>query len=390
MGLNPEQPTPRISPASWQTSQVFHEGDSFFAALEREIDAATISVDVEFYIFASDKTGHRVFDALCRAQARGVDVRVVVDGIGSSGFSRTYGERAQEVGIQFKIFHEVPWAWWWQQRYEKKGKRPRWAKVFRRLNKRNHRKICIIDNRAAFVGSFNVTDYHCASLVGLSAWRDSGVLVKGPEVAVLCATFEEIWIGRLRRLRRRLRRKRQISSPLVRLNVTSKQRREEYLDLLVRLVGSSKRVWITNAYFVPDGSLLRVLSVAAAEGVDVRILVPSFSDVVFIPWVTSAFHFGLLKAGVKIFEYRGAVLHAKTMLIDDWAMIGSSNLNHRSLLHDLEVDIVITDRDAITSMENQFVIDLDRSAEVTLENWRKRPFLERFLGRLLVWFKYVL
>jgi len=122
----------------------------------------------------------------------------------------------------------------------------------------------------------------------------------------------------------------------------------------------------------------------------VRILVPSFSDVVFIPWVTSAFHFGLLKAGVKIFEYRGAVLHAKTMLIDDWAMIGSSNLNHRSLLHDLEVDIVITDRDAITSMENQFVIDLDRSAEVTLENWRKRPFLERFLGRLLVWFKYVL
>ena len=84
------------------------------------------------------------------------------------------------------------------------------------------------------------------------------------------------------------------------------------------------------------------------------------------------------------------MLHAKTMLIDEWAMIGSSNLNHRSLLHDLEVDIVITEKDAIRSMEDQFVVDLAHSTEVTLENWRKRPFLERFLGRLLVWFKYVL
>lgn len=390
MGLNPEQSAPGISHASWKTCQVFHDGDSFFAKLERELDAATVSIDVEFYIFASDKTGQRIFDALCRAHARGVEVRLIVDGVGSSGFSRTYGAKARTVGLPYKVFHEVPWAWWWQQRYEKKGKRPRWAKVFRRLNKRNHRKMCIIDNRVAFVGSFNVTDYHLASLAGSSAWRDSGVVVEGADVNALCDTFEEIWIGRLRRLRRRLRRKKHISSPLVRLNVTSRQRREEYLELLVRLVGSGKRVWITNAYFVPDGSLLRVLSVAAAGGVDVRILVPSFSDVVFIPWVTAAFHFGLLKAGVKIFEYRGSVLHAKTMLIDEWAMIGSSNLNHRSLLHDLEVDIVITGQDAIRSMEEQFVLDLEHSSEVTLENWRRRPFIERLLGRLLVWFKYVL
>lgn len=390
MGPIPESRPSAAAPTPWKTCRVFHDGDSFFTALEREIDAATLRVDLEFYIFASDKTGQRIFDALCRARSRGLDVRVIVDGIGSSGFSHTYGKRADAAGIQYRVFHEVPWAWWWQQRYERKGKRPRWTKVFRRLNKRTHRKICLLDNRVALVGSFNVTDYHLASLTGGAAWRDSGVVLEGPDVDVLSATLDEIWMGRLRRLRRRFRRKRQMSSPLVRLNVTSRQRREEYLDLLVRLVGSGKRVWITNAYFVPDGSLLRVLSVAAAAGVDVRILVPAFSDVVFIPWVTSAFHFGLLKAGVKIFEYRGSVLHAKTMLIDDWGLIGSSNLNHRSLLHDLEVDIVITDKDAIASMEDQFVKDLGRSAEVTLENWRQRPFFERFLGRLLVWFRYVL
>jgi cardiolipin synthase len=130
--------------------------------------------------------------------------------------------------------------------------------------------------------------------------------------------------------------------------------------------------------------------VVAREGIDVRILVPGFSDVVFIPWITSAFHFGLLSAGVKIFEYRGSVLHAKTMVIDEWGLIGSSNLNHRSLLHDLEADIVVTDKGSLKSLSDQFGTDLGRSVEVTLENWRQRPFIERFLGRVLLWFRYVL
>ena len=158
----------------------------------------------------------------------------------------------------------------------------------------------------------------------------------------------------------------------------------------MRLVGAERRIWITNAYFVPDGSVLRVLTVAAGAGVDVRVLVPSFSDVIFIPWVTSAFHLGLLRAGVKIFEYRGSVLHAKTMVIDDWGIIGSSNLNHRSLLHDLEADIVVIDPTSIASLEEGFLLDLERASQLTLDNWRHRPLIERLLGRILLWFRYVL
>jgi cardiolipin synthase len=158
----------------------------------------------------------------------------------------------------------------------------------------------------------------------------------------------------------------------------------------VRLVGAQKRIWITNAYFVPDGSLLRVLSVVAREAVDVKVLVPAFSDVVFMPWVASAFHLGLLKAGVRVFEYTGSVLHAKTMLIDDWGLIGSSNLNHRSLLHDLEVDIVIPNEDVRQAMEEQFVKDLESAKEITLENWDNRPFIERLIGRILLWVRYLL
>jgi len=386
-------PIPVGDPAVvWKRCEVIHDGDLFFTTLEAAIDAATASVDVEFYIFATDTTGQWFFEVLARAASRGVAVRILIDGIGSTTFARAYGERAKAAGIIVRVFHEPPWErWrWWQRHRGISERRATWRRMFRRLNHRNHRKVCIIDGRTAFVGSFNITKYHRASEMGDSAWRDSAVVVEGPEVVALVHTFEDVWIGRFRRLKRKIRRRRLRASPLVRLNVTGKQRRENYLDLLVRLLRARQRIWITNAYFVPDGSLLRALSVVAREGIDVRILVPGFSDVVFIPWVTSAFHFGLLSAGVKIFEYRGSVLHAKTMVIDDWGLIGSSNLNHRSLLHDLEADIVVTDEDSLRKMGEQFVVDLGRSVEVTLENWRQRPLIERLLGRLLLWFRYVM
>lgn len=367
-----------------------NEGDLFFKSLESAIDAAVASVDLEFYIFAIDTTGQRFFEALERAAARGVLVRLLVDGIGSTAFARNYRQRAKLAGIKLRVFHELSWERWWPRGESVPERRSTWRRMFRRLNHRNHRKVVVIDGHTAFVGSFNITKYHLASEMGASAWRDTGVIVEGDGVRDLSATFEDVWGGRLQRLRRRLRRRKPALSPLVRLNVTGKQRRESYLDLLVRLVGARKRVWITNAYFVPDGSLLRVLSVVAREGVDVRIVVPGFSDVVFIPWVTSAFHFGLLSAGVKIFEYRGSVLHAKTMVIDEWGLVGSSNLNHRSLLHDLEADIVVTDESALNEMSDHFLTDLGRSVEVTLDTWRQRPLVERILGRVLLWFRYMM
>jgi len=374
----------------WHRCEVINDGDIFFNRLEAAIESASTEVSLEFYIFAVDSTGLRFLEILKRAAVRGVRVRLVVDGIGASAFARQYREESVRAGIELRVFHTPPWERWLPRGEPSQEKRSTWRRMFRRLNKRNHRKLVVVDSRIAFIGSFNVTKYHLASEMGVAAWRDTGVIVEGEGVSALSATFEDVWGGRLGRLKRRLHRKRPVTSSLVRLNVTGRQRREAYLDLLVRLVGAKKRVWITNAYFVPDGSLLRVLSVVAREGVDVRILVPGFSDIVFIPWVTSAFHFGLLSAGVKIFEYRGSVLHAKTMVIDDWGLIGSSNLNHRSLLHDLEVDIVVSDSHALGEMERQFRQDLGRAVEVTLDTWEQRPFIERALGRVLLWFRYLM
>lgn len=373
--------------STWDEARVFHEGDRFFDELEGEIRKAARSVFLESYIFATDRVGQRVLSVLAQAVARGVDVRVIVDGIGSGSWLSDLRRKTGESGIALKVFHEPPWVRWWRRATE--GRRPQrvgGGRFFQRINRRDHRKVCIIDEAVAFAGSMNVIDYHLRSMVGAAAWRDTGVRVRGAEVAVLVESFNDLWLGKRRALSlgRRERARRRRSGELVRLNARRRERRENYLDLLVRIVGSERRVWIENAYFVPDGSLLRVLRVAAEAGVDVKIVVPAFSDVVFIPWVASAFHLGLLTAGVRVFEYTKSVLHAKTMLIDDWGLVGSSNLNHRSLLHDLEVDIVVADPTACAQLERQFVVDCGDCVEITLENWRHRPLGERLVGRLLL------
>jgi len=367
------------------------DGDDFFGALEKAIDSAETSIDIESYIWANDVTGNRIFAALERAATRKVVVRVIVDGIGSYGWSRMFGERASRAGLLVKVYHALPW-----ERFAP-GSRPgrrrqRLIKLILRLNNRNHRKVCIVDRRVAFVGSMNLVDDHVPSVRGAEAWRDTGAVVEGADVVVLSQSFEHIWVGSFAAFRQRLKRRggRVQSSALVRLNVRRRQREENYIDLLDRIVNAKRRVWITNAYFIPDGSLLRVLEYAAQSGADVRVLIPRVSDVFFIPWVVSALHYGLLKAGVRVFRYTRSILHAKTIVVDDWALVGSSNLNHRSLLHDLEADVVITGSDPKRTLENQFAVDVATSEEVTLETWSRRPLLTRLAGRILVAFRYLL
>lgn len=374
----------------WSSVSLYYSGDEFFAALKEEIAKAQSLIQMEMYIFAFDRLGQQVLSWLAAAVKRGVQVRLIIDGIGSSSWVHVVRARAHREGVHIKVFHELPWDQWLSS-----GRITRRTlslpRLLQKMNSRDHRKLCLIDSRTAFVGSMNVVEYHCASLVGEAAWRDSGVKVEGEEVSILGASFDELWhrprgpLSVLRRLRRRVR-----SGAFIKLNVRRAQRRDNYLDLLVRILGAERRIWITNAYFVPDGSLMRALRVAAESGVDVRIVVPAVSDIFFMPWVTSAFHVGLLGAGVRIFEYTGAMMHAKTILIDDWGLVGSSNLNHRSLFHDLEADVVLDSNEACQSLDSQYRRDCDRAREVTLDTWQERPWFERMIGRMLLWMRWVL
>lgn len=355
--------------------RVYHNGDEFFDDLIGALNSATVSVDFEAYTFENDRLGRRVARALTAAASRGVKVRILVDGAGSPNWHADFMPQLLSAGIECRIYHPFPW----QIRSFKK-----FFERIAQLNRRNHKKSYIVDGKFAWVGSMNISECHMPRHAGAEAWRDSGVRIYDGRVQALTAAFESSWReGRF--LRRGSMRR---LHPLVRLNNTRLRRETIYKDLLKRIARAQERVWVTNAYFVPRRGLVRSLCRAASSGADVRLLLPKDCDIFFIPWVSSVFYDVLLRSGVKIYEYKKSMCHAKTLVIDKWSTIGSSNMNHRSLFHDLEVDVVLSTVEARQSIEGQFIEDLTNSCQVKLEEWKQRPWLERFFCRTLLLIKH--
>lgn len=370
----------------WQTEVLFHDGESFFAALLQGIAKAKRSIFLESYIFEADPLGKRVVEALCDAAGRGVTVRVLVDAIGSPGWSAAYAATLTCSGASYKIFHRLPWDRLSQSESLGHSTLGLMAKL-RQLNRRNHRKLVVIDEQSAFAGSMNISAVHLAA-GEKPGWRDTGVSVSGPAVAILETAMERAWAPMRKRFRKKLRPAWRDLSELARLNTSRRMRRMNYRDLKRRIRGATDSIWITTPYFVPSREILSGLIDAGRRGVDVRLLLPSHSDVFFMTWVGAAFHHELMKVGVIVYEYLPSVLHAKILIVDDWATVGSSNFNHRSLLHDLEVDIVITHRENRTELRNTFFDDIDRSRKLSADSWSARSLFARAVGRLLLLFRY--
>lgn len=368
----------------WEEETIFHGADHFFEELEKEIGRARRSIAVEMYIFNDDACGRRIIDALKAAAARGVSVRILIDGIGSPFFTLHFFKELTHAGIDCRIYHPAPWSLLGMNRA------PAFAvRLFALLNKRNHRKVIHIDEHIAWVGSMNVSAVH----LGPSGWRDSGIRVKGPEVSVLLKAFNIAWdrrnnpYHRVFQARRRARESRSFwTTHLVRLNLHMYLRRRNRAEILRRIRSAKERVWITNPYFVPPRSHLRAIRSAARRGCDVKVLVSRKSDIFFMPWVIATYYRGLFRHNVRIFEFLPRVLHAKILIIDDWMILGSSNLNHRSVIHDLEVDIVVTKNESRKSIEDQFTRDLAESEEITIRTYRS--ILERAIGRISLYLRH--
>src|SRR3990167_6618243 len=335
-----------------------------------DIARAQTSIDLESYLFQNDALGQRVAAALIQAAQRGIRVRVMVDGAGSPLWGTGLAQSLERAGAETKVYHPFPWSLWdWSRSFIHVPWLLRWLYLLLKINFRNHRKVCVIDNHIAYVGSFNITQLHLSQVTGGEGWRDTSVRLEGPDISELTRAFDAAWHHRpiKERLRQTFGDVRR--DPRVRLNHTWHRRRILYKHLLGKITRCKQRIWITNAYFVPDNFLLNRLRAAARRGVDVRILLPQHSDVMMMPWASSTFYYNLLRTGIRIFEYLPSVLHAKTLILDDWMLIGSSNLNHRSLLHDLEADIHIRTESAREKLAQQFLIDLNHAREISLPTW---------------------
>lgn len=328
------------------------------------IDAAATTVHLENYIFASDAVGERFAAALMGAAKRGVVCRVLYDWLGCrTRTHKRFWSRLADAGIAVRCYNP-----------------PHLANPLGWLS-RNHRKLLCIDSRAAFVGGLCIASDWVGS--GHAApWRDTAVEIKGPAVGDLEAAFADSW--RISGDAMPLEPVAAADIPAVgNLSawVIAGQPNSMGLYKLEQLVAEivERSLWLADGYFVATSGYVRALCGAARAGVDVRLLVPGSSDLAVVRTLSQAGYRPLLEAGVRVFEWNGPMMHAKTAVADGcWTRIGSSNSNFASWISNRELDLTIKDADFAASMEALFERDMANATEIVLEFGRLRlPSIRR-------------
>lgn len=360
--------------------------EEYFTSLIKDISQAQKTIDLETYIFQEDKIGQKIAEALCHAARRGVKIRILVDGFGTLDWGSTLTHKLENEKILTRVFHPLPWlVWhWWDTSKSTTAIIPKIIFLLSKINSRNHRKICILDNKIVYTGSANITANNLARTSGGDHWRDIGVKLEGIEIEDLQFAFERAWDHKPfhKYVFHIIDDKNE--EPVFRLNNTWRRRRILYNTLMTKIAHCTKRIWITNAYFIPDKFLLRRLIRVAKKGVDVRILLPQKSDVFIVKLASYTFYQILLQHGIKIYEYLPGMLHAKALILDDWYCVGSSNINSRSFRYDLEVDVHIRTEAAQEKLARQFLNDIAQSEKIELADLKKQPLIKTIFGKLLL------
>lgn len=356
---------------------IYNNGDDYFTALLQSMATAQKSIYLEVYILNFDHIGMEVLEILSAAITRGVVVRVLLDGFGASNWDFNIAESWRKKGLNINFFHPLPrqnknYALWKNLNLQKI------SLGFSKFKHRDHRKVCICDSKILFISSSNIVDYHVPRFSGKDAWRDTSAKIQGPKVMTYEKTCDDIW-----------------SFPknyqgLNWLNSIRIQKKIHHREIINQIRTCSKRIWITNPYFVPDIRFLKSLCYAAKCGIDVKILVPYDVRIHFYKYASQAAYSMLCTYGVKIYEYHPTMIHAKILMADNWVRIGSSNLDFRSIYYNLECDVQIENDENISLLEQQFLTDLNQSTQIDLNIWKKRSWVVRLLERFFLLFRNLL
>jgi cardiolipin synthase len=355
---------------------LLQDGAATYSAMLAAIAGARDHVNMESYIFEDDEIGQKFADALIAKQAQGVQVSLIYDSVGSSGSPREFFKRLSDSGVQVLEFNPI---------------NPLAGNKLSLIFDRDHRKLLIVDGKVAFMGGVNISSVYSAGSASLSSkdpsangkpWRDTHLQVQGPVVADFQKLFMTTWATQ-----KGAPMKECVFFPTAAndggqvVRAIGSSPNDEYSLIYATLISAidsaETSVRITNAYFVPDPQLLDALLGAAARGVDVRLILPGNSDNWLVFNASRSHYEHLLKGGVKIYERRGPLLHAKTALIDGvWSTVGSANLDRRSFLHNQEVNAVVLGADFGVQMQAMFDADIGASNAITLESWAGRPIAD--------------
>ncbi|NYG37178.1 phospholipase D-like domain-containing protein [Janibacter alkaliphilus] len=340
--------------------RVFMYGEELFEQMLEDIEAAQHRVFLETYIWKGDEMGQRFRDALVRADARGVEVYVVIDDFANLVVPASF-KRSLPATVHAAAHPLVSGGW--------KFLHPRYSG-------RDHRKLLVVDSDIAYVGGFNIGSLYATK------WRDTHARITGEFVVELENAFIDYWNVHARR-----GDEAPLPEPTGRAwSQTLRVHRNTPVDLvypirnmyLEAIDRAERSIAITQAYLIPDEAFRRALVRAAQRGADVRIIVPRFSNHVFADWFSRTHFTELLKGGVRILRYEHAMVHAKTATIDGrWSTIGTANIDRLSLVGNYEVNVEIIDEALAAQMEAIFELDATNCTELTLEEWTARPMIAR-------------
>ena len=365
-------------PASTCTDvRLLVDGAATYDALLEAIAGARSHVHLEYYIYAADRTGTALRDALAERARAGVAVRLLLDAVGSAGIPRDFFEPLLQAGGELAWFHPMQFGRIWQRTW---------------VNLRSHRKIVVVDGQVGFTGGINVTDEENERLRA-DAYRDLHVRVEGDAVRGLQVMFVEDWAYATGQ-RDFIASVAQAMPPRQRGPVVAQvlgSGPDSPWESIHRLhVGAihaaNRRVWLATPYFVPGEAAMMALTSAALGGLDVRVLVPRVSDSKLVTWAARSYFDELMAAGVRVYEYGPRMLHTKALLVDDdLAIVGSANFDYRSFRLNFEVSMVFRDTGVAGDLERLFLTDFGSAPRVREDRptplWSVR--LPEALARLL-------
>jgi len=381
----------RVVEVAGNQLQLFVELPPMAEALVADIRQAKQRVWIESYIIADDAIGRAVAEALRERVAAGVECRLMYDAVGSLRTPNKYFDELKAAGVQVHVFHHLSALW---------GK----FGFFRMFNRRNHRKLVVVDDRICYFGGMNLIDASGPPVIaekhnrppeGLG-WRDVHVRLEGPKTAEIATAMQDLW--------RRIHDepvKEKHRWPVVPMAECAEDEifffdsrpslhfRKPSRVLKTLVDGSRERITLLMAYFIPVGKILRAMLRARKRGVDIEVIVPGVSDVPMVQWASRYLYDKLLKRGFKIYERNDRMLHSKAMIVDAcWSVIGSCNLDPRSLRINLEFLAVIRSTKLAAELEKICKYEREHSKRIELDEHLKSSWWQRLLSRLAWCFRH--
>jgi cardiolipin synthase len=350
---------------------LLHDGPATFDAMCAAVAAARETVVLEAYILRSDETGQRIGGALMEAARRGVKVRLLSDWIGMRGVKGSFLAALREAGVHHRVFN------------------PPGFRAWLGLVPRDHRKLLVVDGAVGITGGVGIGDEWVGKGTGRRRqWRDTAVRIEGPAAGDMQQAFDTMWERSFKRERRgshRLVRRAPrgahldpatAAPALVGIVEGEPLRLRVARALQTQAISAERSIWIATAYFAPSWSEVEALTGAARDGVDVRILVPARNDHRWVTLLTRRYYRRLLTNGVRIFEWKTSMMHAKTSVVDGrWVRVGSTDFNPLGVAINYELDAVIEDPTLGAEAEAMFLEDLEHSREITMQNRTRRRVL---------------